>query len=232
MNREIVHICQAGHKEHDRIKVKTALGEMTVFDWDKYKDFKGYCTGQDDISRTLINTGVWEPIESSTIGEVLKQGDRSNLFLDFGCHIGWYTLMAAGLGYRVHSYDGDRENLELLKLNLVNNVKGFDVNYQQVWFDAKTDQDLLTKSIPYNATIELVKIDIEGNEQYVIPLLKPWLENGLIKNLFIEISPVFNDSYPALINKLLSYGYKIYDNGNEFDMNFDFPQKNLLFKKN
>ena len=40
--------CQAGHKKHDTLEVDTALGKMTVFDWEKYKDqFNTYCTGQD-----------------------------------------------------------------------------------------------------------------------------------------------------------------------------------------
>lgn len=80
--------CQAGHKFHSRVMVDTDLGVMTVYDWEQYKDFKGYCTGQDDVSRTLFNTGVWEPVLSKLISWILYQGDRANLVVDIGCNIG------------------------------------------------------------------------------------------------------------------------------------------------
>ena len=99
-------LCQAKHKKHDRLLVDTQQGEMYVYDYDQYNGFNGYCTGQDDISRTLQNTGVWEPIETAIIKEILENGDRNASVIDFGTHIGWFTLMAAEAGYKVIGYEG------------------------------------------------------------------------------------------------------------------------------
>lgn len=213
--------CQAGHTFHSRFSIKTDLGMMTVYDWKKYKDQSGiYCTGQDDVSRTLFNTGVWEPILSKLISWILYSGDRNNLVVDVGCNIGWYSRMAANLGYRdIVAYDGDKEHLSVLSDNVPSALA------THMWFDNGT--------IPRHGfeTIELLKCDIEGNEQYAVKYFENYFLNKRIKNLVMEVSPIFNASYPALIDKIVGYGYEAFEvNGDKFDFNFGFQQKDLWFK--
>lgn len=211
-----MNICQAGHKKHDRVVLNTKLGKMSAFDADKYMGFNGYCTGQDDISRTLINTREWEPIESREIREVLEKGDRTKLFIDVGAHIGWYSRMASQMGYQVWAYEADKENCELLELNSPALV-------EHVWIGKDT------KPIKDPMPVELLKIDIEGNEQYAINMFSKWIKAGKIANIYMEVSPVFNGSYPKLIKELEGYGFKAFEHGEPFSGTFDFDQTNLLF---
>lgn len=208
--------CRAGHNTHDVLTVPTELGNMQIYDFEKYMGFDGYCSGQDDISRTLKLYGVWEPSESGEIRTVLEAGDRSKFIFDIGAHIGWYSKMASSLGYMVKSFESDSENIRLLMTNAP------DVDINNVWIDEKT------QPLDEIFDIELMKIDIEGNEIYAIYMLRKSLEAGSIKNIYIEISPTFNDSYPSLISYLEGLGYIAFENGEPFNHDYNFPQTNLL----
>lgn len=214
--------CHAGHKFHDRIVVDTFLGEMLVYDWEKYKDQKNvYCTGQDDISRTLINTGVWEDAIYGLFSRLLERGNKRNVVIDIGSNIGWYSRMADWKGYVVHSYDGNEEHIDVLKQNCPKAIEHF------IWFDDKTEK----QNIPNG--IEIWKCDIEGNEQYAVKAFEDAFENKQIKNIIIEVSPTFNGSYPELIKKIVNYGYTPHEiMGEPFNMKFDFIQKDLWLTRN
>lgn len=217
---ERLNNCQAGHKKHDRRIVDTVLGKMTVYDHSKYKDqFNTYCTGQDGLSFTLINTGCWEKLYLDCIGNILKNGDRNNLVIDIGSHIGWYSKMATQLGYKVIAFEGDKENVEVLKLN----APDTDVRY--IWFEENMESVFES-----DKTIELMKLDIEGSEKYGIHYMRKVLSRT--KNIFIEVSPIFNDSYPKLIKKLQNLGFEVLEyNGKPFDFNYDFDQKDLWLRR-
>lgn len=214
------NLCQAGHEYHSRVVVDTQIGKMVVYDWNKYKDFKGYCTGQDDISRTLLNIGIWEKNVTSLITAILIEGEENGLFIDIGCNVGWYSRIARSFGYRVEAYDGDKEHLELVAQNAEGSV------LKNVWFDGNTRERVGSEGI------ELIKCDIEGNEQYAIKHFENYLRNKLVKNIVMEVSPIFNNSYPQLINKIVSYGYEAFeiDGMTKFDFNFNFPQKDIWLR--
>jgi hypothetical protein len=73
-----------------------------VFDTAQYMDKPGwYCPGQDTVSQNIGIHGQWEPTDSAVIGKILADGDKRHLVIDFGAHVGWYTVMAAKAGYRV-----------------------------------------------------------------------------------------------------------------------------------
>ena len=59
--------------------------------------------------------------------------------------------------------------------------------------------------------IRIAKIDIEGAESYAIDMLIPPLEAGNVDYLLVEVSPVFNDTYPALMERLFGLGYVAFD---------------------
>jgi len=217
--------CQAGHSDHDSFKIETSIGFMWVYNYERYKNVAGYCSGKDDVSRTLINTGAWEKPETEVIKRVLEDGDKNNYFWDLGCHIGWYTIIAAKLGYRVLAIDGDKNNLSLLNKNLAENLIASKVTVKNEWINAKS---------PYYGlaigNIELVKIDIEGNEVYAIEKLWDLILAKRVNNLFIEFSPVFNNSYPEIYNKLTKVGYKAFIDGAPFNGDMNFNQANILFR--
>lgn len=219
--------CEAGHKTHDRVSIFTVVADkeisLQVYDWEKYQGFNGYCTGQCDVSRTLLNTGRWEASETATILSILRGGNRAKLVIDIGAHIGWYSIIAAKLGYKVIAYEADAENCEVLGRNALLNQVPQLITINHEWIG----EDTIPREFP--DTI-LAKMDIEGNEQYGVQLLSRLLEEKRADWLFLEISPVFNDSYGPLIAILENYGYRAYRDGKPFDGNLNFDQDNFLFR--
>lgn len=204
---------------------------MEVFEFDTYREIEGYCPGKDDISRTVINTGGWEPVESAAALRVLRSGDPTGqLVLDYGSHIGWYSLMAAQLGYAVEGFEADPANMRLANHNAELNELT-SIHISNVWVDV----NLPRFSLPdrFNS-VRFVKIDIEGAEEHAVRSLAELFDAGKIDAAMIEISPVFNDSYPQLVQFLQTAGYATYVIRGEypyavFDGNFNFPQENFLF---
>lgn len=218
--------CQENHETHSTIEVGTRFGTMSVFDWDKYKDSYGYCEGKCDVSRTIRNIGEWEPLESKVIETILKE-KSAGVFVDIGCNVGWYTLMAANFNYRVYAYEASPEVLAVCRFNCA--LNGFDtlVNFYNIW----VDKDSKFSELKDIEEITLLKADIEGKEPELIIALESLLEARKINNLYLEISPVFNGAYPLMVHKLVKYGYEVFCNGGtkKFDGDFNFIQDNFLF---
>ena len=211
--------CQAGHTKHDRKKIFTTIGEMYIYDWKKYMDFDGYCTGQDGVSQTLDTVKYWDTAVQGRMFDILRTGNRG-LFIDVGCHIGYFSKLALLIGYSVKAFEAEDENIELAKLN----AKGAE--FYQVWIDENSKNDLL--GMPNE--VELIKIDIEGNEQHAIKYFEKYLP--VTRNIIMEVSPVFNDSYPALLEKLQKMGFQVFElDGTPFDFNWNFEQKDLWFTR-
>ena len=212
--------CNAGHKTHDTKIVPTVLGDMLVYDWEKYKDQPGvYCPGQDDISRTLINGEAWEKHMAPLVNSILAKGDKNKLVIDVGSHIGWYSRMAEQFGYKVEAFDGCEENIKLARLNAPKTEPTL------LWFEKNVDSVYES-----DKEVEFLKMDIEGNEQYAVEYFMPILP--VTKNILIEVSPTFNDSYPALIEKLKNLGFDVFEiDGTPFNFDFNFLQKDLWLRR-
>lgn len=213
--------CEAGHKSHDIITVPTDLGDMFIYDFEKYMGFDGYCSGQDDISKTLKLYGRWEVEETALVRKVLETGNRNAKIIDIGAHIGWFSKLAQSMGYKyIYGFEADDENIELYKNNTAH-----ECWITSIWFDEnaslKDEQGLND-----NGRIELLKIDIEGAERHAISAVRHLLPN--VDNILIEVSPVFNDSYPELIDSLRADGFKVFNmDGTPFNFQYDFDQTNL-----
>ena len=222
----VVNVCQLNHGKHDIKIAETSLGEMWVYDVEKYNMHSGYyCTGQDAVSGSLIAQGSWEDIDTKVIKKILFDGSRQNTVIDFGCHIGWYSLMAAQMGYQVISIDGDEENLELLQKNADRLGVGAYITPVHAWVDENL------KQIEYlGKNIELIKIDLEGKDPEAIRVVEKILP--YTKNLYVEISPVFNDRYPEMVNYLIEQGFKaFYPDNTPFDDDYSLSQINLRFSR-
>ncbi len=231
--------CEAGHEGHDTITLKTDIGLMEVYNWEMYNDLAGkYCPGQDDVSRTIINTGNWARDETKIIKRVLEKATKkkTRLVVDFGAHIGWYTIMAAQMGYDVIAFEGQPDHILLLENNI--KIAGVEnkVFVETTWVDEKIPPARLnTDGGDYYKEVYFVKIDLEGNEQYAIQCLENLLKEKKIHYIFMEVSPVFNDTYPALVKKIMKYGYSATMDGKPFDpnkkANWNFDQGDLLFER-
>lgn len=217
LNKTVKSNCQAGHLSHDSKIVNTVIGEMHIFDYPKYMNFQGYCTGQDEVSKSLDLNGTWDTDIFNAIQQIANNGTKG-LFVDIGCHIGWFSRFALLKGFDVESYDGDADNLKLLEKNAPKAKKHF------AWFEAGVEPTGLIQDI------NILKIDIEGNEQWAIRYFENSIKAKKVKHIIMEVTPVFNDSYPALVQKLQNYGYEVQDlHVSKWDGKFDFDQTDLLF---
>lgn len=224
--------CQAGHKEHELEIVDTELGKMWAYKTDLYMGFDGYCSGQDDISRTLKLYGVWEPTESKIVRDILDAGDRRLPVYDIGAHTGWYSLMAAQYGYAVRAIEADPNNIQVMQANAelmgikVAGTEAPEITIYEIWVDEDT------KPAESLGEAELIIIDIEGNDMHAVRMYRDLFKKRKVKNAMIEISPCFNDKYPVMVNFIKNCGYEAYDlEGKKFNDDYSTPQFNLVFRR-
>lgn len=213
--------CEARHNIHKKKLAPSLQGQFLIYDYEKYMDFKGYCPGQDDVSRTISLYGNWSMDLYNFIKDFFDYSSSlGKTFIDVGCHIGWFSKLAQSLNCRVIGFEGIYENL------LMASVNAPMAELSEVWFSENTP---VTDAV-YHA--DLMKIDIEGNEQWALQYFHRSFDSGTIKSAVIEISPVFNDSYPALIKKMRDWGYDVYElNGDKWKGLLNFNQSDLWFSK-
>lgn len=208
---------------------------MFIFDADKYHRLPNHgltCIGDDAVSRTM-KTGCYENFETMTFLNILAQ-NKEGVVLDFGSHIGWYSIIAAKAGREVIAFECNQEKIDILYENAKLNDTYIKAAHN-MWIDETTDD------LYFNKDILLLKCDLEGAEKHVIRMCKTDLEANKIKYLLLEISPCINDSYPKLMKYLYSLGYLAVDVCNvkkgiikeeDIDSWLDsIKQENLLFFK-
>lgn len=201
--------CRVGHwRQHGTIIVaiespQWPMSTMEVYNWEDYGGpeldwWQEYCPAQDVVSRSIDQTGVWEPYESALFVDILKRGlPDPKPVLDFGCQIGWYSAIAERYGYPVFGYDVNPENVALAKRNAPN------ADMSRAVIDERSN-------VWAPQPIRVAKIDIEGAEQWAIRIIQQSLDDRLIDYVLMEVSPVFNDSYPDLVEQVAGYGYEVY----------------------
>lgn len=216
--------CTVGHGSHDTQVVRRALGGGPVLDVDIYQwrnyfvtehgnetmpRWPGqYCPAQDIISYcidTRGSEGVWERNETRVITDVLDQPGDDRVFLDFGSQVGYYSLIGAARGFSVAALDTSADNLWCLANSAERNR--LDIAQYRCWIDEDAEP------LPAVDDVRLVKIDIEGAETCAIDMLTPLLEARKIGYLVVEISPVFNDTYPDLVEDIAGHGYDVAEIG-------------------
>jgi hypothetical protein len=192
------------HAYHDYPLVPARLARsfaMRVFDWQRYDSDGPYCPGRDVVSQTITELGIWEPAETILTLYVCETAGKGAAFMDLGAQIGWYSLLAASSGLSVYAVDADPEPLQLLADSA--EMNGWTIT---------TVTQRLAPEVPEFAPIHLrmAKIDVEGAEDQAIRILRPSFMWGLVDHLLLEVSPVFDSYYPALVADLLGYGYIAY----------------------
>ena len=155
-----MNLCELGHLDHDLRECRMTFPDrgirMYVYDAASYKDSRGYCTGDDVLSRSVIATGLWENWDTKLLLE--NRVFQGHHVIDIGSHIGWYTLIAASFGCPVTAIEGDKENAQTLMKNV--ELNGFkDVEVFNEWIDEgwTFDKDI-------DGQIDLIKIDLEGKD--------------------------------------------------------------------
>lgn len=195
------------HAEHgygDLPKVPAEFGRrftMELHDWRRYLDGEGYCPGHDAVSETIDLLGIWEPAETiSTLAACI--GHPGELMVDFGMHLGWFSLLAASCGLEVRGFEADSVNAETAHDSFAANR----------WPAPTITVDRITVDTPAMepTVIRLAKIDVEGAENQAVRMLGPSIDAGLVDHMLIEISPCFDDYYPDLVVDLVVRGFRSY----------------------
>lgn len=163
------------------------------FDIELYDEAEG--DGDWAVSYTIDQLGIWEPMESILMLSAFA-GNPSALFIDIGAHVGWYTLLARAFGLRVLAVDAVERNLKMIEARADDEIAA-----ALIWINSSFHMDL--------APIQtIVKMDIEGAEQYAVKALAKNFTDGSITHALIEMSPVFNISYPHIANTIIGKGYE------------------------
>lgn len=178
--------------------------KMTVFDYDSSSENS---IERDLISKLLLRDRCWKPYQTEIMTEILKNGGT---FLDIGCHIGYFTVLASIMGCRTIAIDSNPNYLEHLSNTMVRNelenieVKNITIN------DRTKRTDIIQTSIP----IKLLKLSIQGNECLFLACFMSELRTKKIEYIIMEITPKYSKNYANYISKLFSFGYAMYDIGN------------------
>lgn len=244
--------CQVGHETHHVMAVHRILRgqpsnlsapairddlglelDLMIYDWREYfitvdgnetvSEHGKYCPGQDIISYCIDKQGVWEGPETIVILDILNENRQDDLVLDFGSHIGYYSLLAAKKGYRVASLDGNTENLNLLRASALINGLEKNISSYHCWLD--NDSPLLAAD---QESVHLMKVDIEGAEIDAYAMTSLLFQEKKIKYAIFEISPTFNNTYPALVESIVDSGYDVFQiPGNNWEHNDEFSRAPL-----
>lgn len=212
--------------------------KMNIYDWQSYfftKDgnetyplYEDYCPGQDIISYSIDQQGVWEAYETLLVLDILSNGNKEDVVLDFGSHIGWYSIISALKGYKVGAFDALKENIDLLEQNAKENGLQYKVFPFLSWIDDTAPMLPADKE-----SVHFVKIDIEGLENNAFRMVEPLVTARKVNYLMIEVSPVFGDYYPDLIERIAKNGYRVFQiPGKGYDLEKQYADNPLDTVKN
>ena len=197
------------------IKTVDLFGEqisMHIFDYDyHYKNINNENlkrVGLDIISKCIEgHDNCWEPYQTEITKEILKDGN--NIFIDIGCHLGYYSLLASTLNNFVYSIDISEPTVNLFLKSINQN------SFSNITFHKKlvNEQFNLNEIVSGESYIKLIKCDIEGNEIEFVEVIFERLKKKSIEFLILEISPKIRNNYPECVLKIKNLGYDVYDIG-------------------
>lgn len=218
----IMSTCQKDHVPHNTTPLKIYLkGEkegyatipkkyerkflMDVFDWRDYEKYKGNCIGKDKTSKALQMEGIYEFYNTVVVLDILGRGNKRNLVIDYGAHIGWYTLLAILYGYDTAAVEADLETLRLLVRNVTYNNGQKKLIPSHAYIDENSPQ----LEVPANKQVQLLKIDIGHSDYDAVSMCESALRGKKINHLMIKISQP-PDLANGLVHSIINHGYKVY----------------------
>lgn len=215
-------VCPSGHAHHETIRVDLDLSKhrntdypaflgafgrtmsMNVYRSELYDGAIRYCPGTDEVSRSLVKHGVWEGFETLVALDILTRAGGRGGVLDFGAHIGWYTVQAALMGYKVTSFEAQPETARVLRMNLDMNGVSDKVKVEEGY--AGPDGGILKPR-----AVALLKCDVEGQEDRIIAKCRRLFESRSVGAAILEVSPCFYPHYPSTCGFIADCGYDVFD---------------------
>jgi hypothetical protein len=146
--------------------------------------------------------GVWEQMETIFLCSAFAAADPDKtMFLDLGSHIGWFSLLANTYGILTVAIDINQQQLDCLA-----QVNDGGI----ICLNERIDADWQWTEPVLRPDTYIVKMDLEGCEVDAVNGLWTWFETKRITHCLMEVSPVFNGSYPNLLKRLIDLGYACY----------------------
>lgn len=186
---------------------------------------------------------ISEVYEPDVWNHLMKQLKQDDIFVDVGAYVGLYTIAVANQGHSVHAFEPSHINFKALKTHVsINNVNSLVHLYHsavsdkdgQVSFSSSNETessisdsgDSLVQSVRLDSVfadkkIDILKIDVEGFEEFVLRGSSGILLNNMTspRCIYIEVHPyawqVLGTTSASIINLLTSFNYTvkdIYDN--------------------
>lgn len=161
--------------------------------------------GKDAVTESLMLQQVWEAQESTLAVDILA--NHSGTVLDFGAHIGWYTVLAGVFGnHPVIAFEPEPNMVKALSAN----ADRYNVNV--TYRDAVAPTTL----VEVDGDVAFMKVDIEGMDGWAVDACADLFQQHRIRCALIEVSPIFyNDGrgpcdYVAMVGQLRDWGYRVY----------------------
>lgn len=175
-------------------------------DLDANPAYGEYDHGQDGVTEALVKQGVWEAQESTVAVDILA--NTPGMVLDFGAHIGWYTVLAGLFGdHPVIAFEPDADTAKALAANAAH----YGVN---VVYRSGVGPD--SPPVEVAGDVALMKCDIEGMDGYAVNCCADLFRQHRIRYALIEVSPIFTTDgrsdcdYVAMVGQLRDWGYRVY----------------------
>ena len=162
-------------------------------------------SSDETLSINLREYGIWEGWNTALVLQILTNGDRKKKVFDYGSHIGYYSIMAAVMGYQVYSFDESKERIKMLKKSAKANEVLDNIKVRHVRIDQ--DNPLSNK---FDGDTLFWKCDIDNNDIHAVKADYKLFKQKKIDYALIEISPCMGDSYPELTKMIVDCGYEVY----------------------
>lgn len=168
--------------------------------------YGGWDYGKDAVTESLLAQTVWEAQESTLAVDILA--NHPGVVLDFGAHIGWYTILAGVFGdHPVVAFEPDPNMLKALSRNA--DRYSVDVTYRD-------GVEPSTPPITVDGDVALMKCDIEGMDGWAVDACATLFQENRIRCALIEVSPIFwhyghgPTDYVKMVGQLQDWGYRVY----------------------
>jgi hypothetical protein len=150
------------------------------------------------VTDAIRDMGVWEPWETMFLSSAFAAAASDTLFVDLGAHVGWFCALASAWGLNWHAVEFNRNMVRYLRRMAKRTGLGYVDNcwVDQYWALAGQPRPMI------------VKMDLEGNERFAVAGMFRWFKTRQVTHCLMEVSPVFNDSYPHLVWSLIDAGYE------------------------
>ena len=190
----------------------------------------------DAVGESISNGNIWEP----HIVSFLKRNlNKNSVFIDIGSNYGWHSLIAAGLCNKVYSFEPQSVIYNLQKMSIEKNNfdniilynKGLgntslSLNLSPINYDLDNLNigdlsigtggekiDVITLDSLSIDRVDLIKMDVQGYEKYVIEGAEKTIDNNR-PIMIIEVEEFqlarFGLSSTDIFDKVTSLGYEIY----------------------